>query len=101
MAKVFCSVCGGFHEPDPGDPYVDFRDYRFKKPFRCMCCGREVCGRQFAYGRACAVCDLGACQTGNQAFRIGVVHPHPPWWDYDAKVSFEKYVKDAGAEPVP
>lgn len=101
MVKEFCFSCGGHHEPDPDGSYVDFRGYRFKKPFLCMCCGKRVCMRQFAFGRCCGPCDVGACQTGNRAFNIPAVHLHPEWWDYDAKVSFEKYIKATGAEPAP
>lgn len=100
-AKEYCSTCAGRHEPDPSNSYVDYRGYRFKKPFRCMCCGKEVCARQFAFGRTCAPCDIGACQTGNKAFSVSAIHPHPEWWDYDSKVSFEKYVKATGAELIP
>lgn len=101
MAEEICASCGGKHGPDPADSFVDFRGYRFKKPFLCMCCGRVICGRQFAFGRTCGTCDVGACQTGNMAFRMSAVHEHPKWWDYDGKASFLKFVEATGAQPVP
>jgi len=101
MDKDFCQACGGVHPPDPDDSYVDFRGYRFQKPFLCICCGKEICGRQFAFGRACGPCDMGSCQSGNKVFMVSAAHNHPPWWDYDAKTSFQKYVAHTKATPVP
>lgn len=43
------------------EPYVDFKGWRFRAPFRCLCCGIEVDIRQFCYGRACPSCDCGHC----------------------------------------
>ncbi len=101
MSKLpFCLTCGGHHEPDLEDSYVDFRGYRFRLPFRCMCCGKIICMRQFAYGRCCGPCDTGSCQTGNSAFLMSAVHEHPEWWSYDAQESFRMFVNVVGAEPV-
>jgi len=99
--KTFCLTCGGEHEPDSPDCWVDFRGYRFHPPFRCMCCGEEICARQFAFGRCCGACDVGACQTNNRAYRKEAVHDHPNWWSYDAQESFQKFVQAVGAEPLP
>ena len=100
MKGTYCLACGGEHEPDPDSTYVDFRGYRFKKPFLCICCGKEICARQFAFGRACGSCDMGACQTENKFFQIAAVHVHPAWWDYDARISFEKFVTFTKANPI-
>lgn len=27
-----------------------------------MCCGREICFKQWAFGRYCGTCDTGACE---------------------------------------
>ena len=63
----FCHVCGGHHELDTHETWVDFEGYRFKSPFLCMCCGQRICARQFAFGRCCGTCAMGACQFGQQA----------------------------------
>ena len=53
---------------DPQDPpaadsdFVDFKGWRFRPPFRCMCCGVIVSLRQFCFGRTCGSCDLGHCR---------------------------------------
>lgn len=65
-AAPLCPGCMGHHPPDPPDSYVDFRHRRFRPPFKCLCCGREICGRQFAFGRCCGRCDTGACQIGTR-----------------------------------
>ena len=57
-----CIHCYTEHEPDVPDSFVDWNNHRFKPPFHCLCCGKEICGRQFAFGRACAFCDTGECQ---------------------------------------
>jgi hypothetical protein len=55
-------MCERFqHEELPADGHFDFKGYRFKAPFHCMCCGKEVCWKQWAYGRYCATCDTGIC----------------------------------------
>lgn len=99
--KVFCYACGGEHEPDPPDCWVDFRGYRFHPPFKCMCCGKEICARQFAFGRCCGPCDMGACQTNNRAFPKSAVHDHPSWWGYDGNESFRQFVQTVGAQLSP
>ena len=97
----FCQTCGGHHEPDTEDSWVDFRGYRFRPPFRCMCCGKEICVRQFAYGRCCGSCDTGACQTDNRAFQLSAAHEHPEWWSYDAQESIREFARIVGAEEMP
>lgn len=94
----FCPSCGGFHEEDPEDCWVDWNGYRFRRPFRCICCGIEICARQFAFGRACGRCDVGACEPENGVFQLSVAHPHPTWWDFDGKKMFRKFVEVTKAE---
>ncbi len=77
--EEFCLACYGKHELDTDETWVDYGGYRFHKPFRCMCCGKEICARQFAYGRSCGSCDIGACQTGNRSFDLKAVHECPSW----------------------
>ena len=104
MAVVRCSSCGGNHESDPADAYLDFRGYRLVAPFRCMCCGRETCIRQFAYGRTCGLCDTGACQTWNRMFKPEYAHPHPEWWvdaRHTAEEAMTKYAEVVGASKSP
>mgnify|MGYP001587159364 CR=1 FL=1 len=76
-----CLSCYGEHEPDSDAVYVDFEGYRFHKPFHCTCCGRVICARQFAFGRACGACDVGACQSDSKVYDPGMAHPHPKWWE--------------------
>jgi hypothetical protein len=101
MAKEFCHACGGEHEPDPPDSWVDFRGYRFKPPFLCMCCGKVICGRQFAFGRCCGPCDMGACQMVNTAYQGLAAHPTPPWGQHNGEVDFRKFVEYVEAIPSP
>ena len=99
--KIFCPACGGTHEPDSDDVYVDYDGYRFRKPFKCMCCGKEICARQFAFGRCCGPCDIGACQTGNRAFRLSAAHELPSWGGlYDRQATMEKFAAAVGAEKI-
>lgn len=102
VEKEFCLACGGKHEPDPDDAWVIFRGYRFKKPFRCICCGKEICMRQFAFGRACGVCDMGGCDIHNPVYRKDWAHDHPDWWHMDGREMFKRFVKTVGAtfEPI-
>lgn len=97
--KQFCYACGGEHEPDPSDSYVIFGGCRFMPPFRCMCCGKEICGRQFAFGRCCGPCDMGACDIHNRVYSVNAVHPHPDWWSVDGKTMFQRFVEAVGAMP--
>ncbi len=34
----------------------------FVYPFICLCCGVQIEAEQWAYGRACGVCDCGHCK---------------------------------------
>ncbi len=97
---LYCPSCGGKHEEDPPDVYVDFRGYRFTKPFHCICCGRELCSKQFAFARACSLCDTGACQFWNKNYKVENAHDHPSWWDMDGRVMFQKFVDVVKAEPI-
>ena len=63
VTTPFCTTCGGHHEPDPPS-YMDFKGRRFRSPFHCLCCGKETCARQFAWGRTCGYCDSGQCVLG-------------------------------------
>lgn len=68
--EMFCQGCGGNHEPDPPETYLDFEWgdppelRRFYVPLHCFCCGIEICAQQFAWSRCCGHCDTGACQLG-------------------------------------
>ena len=84
---MICNHCLGDHEPDTDDVFVEARGVRFTRPFRCICCGVEICGEQFAWGRMCGVCDSGTCEykplSGQRA-----LFPHaPPAWR-----TFEEFV---------
>lgn len=96
----FCLACCGEHKPDTDGISVVFRDFRFSRPFRCICCGQEICARQFAWGRACGKCDAGACQYGNSAYRPEYAHEHPAWWDIYGPTLFEKFTVAVGATPI-
>lgn len=43
------------------DNFVDFKGWRFRAPWRCMCCGMIISLQQFCFGRSCGGCDLGRC----------------------------------------
>ena len=85
--------CGGEHEPDTPDMYIDFRGYRFRTPFLCICCGKEICARQFAFGRACGTCDTGACQQYPQA-----AHERPNWYHIYGPEMLYRFVQFVEAE---
>lgn len=70
--KEFCIHCFADHEPNPPDSYVDFNRKRYIPPFKCMCCGKEICGQQFAFGRCCGICDTGACQKYKECFHESI-----------------------------
>ena len=95
--KDFCNTCGGHHESDPSDCYLDYNGFRFIPPFRCMCCGKEICARQFAFGRCCGVCDIGGCNSLNQSFKVKHVHEHPEWWSGNPALFWSKYIVAVGA----
>lgn len=61
-------------EDDP-TVFVDFGGRRYRPPFRCLCCGKQVSLAQFCYGRLCGPCDCGACQYGNRSFDPRACHP--------------------------
>jgi hypothetical protein len=71
-----CRLCsfGTVHAPAPVD--ICFRDYKgwnFTPPFHCMCCGKEICFHQWAFGRSCGTCDTGACHKERLHERCDVV----------------------------
>lgn len=43
----------------PEQNFVDYKGWRFRPPYRCMCCGVMISIRQFCFGRACGPCDCG------------------------------------------
>jgi hypothetical protein len=103
----FCTACGGSHEPDPPTSWVEFRGYRFSPPFYCMCCGKVICARQFAYGRCCGPCDTGSCTNGMYTFRLPKkqhTHPLPPWsrglFNSQDFLGFVEYCKATPAIPL-
>ncbi len=73
------------------DFHLVFKGYRFYPPFICMCCGKVVDAVQWAYGRTCASCDVGACDRHN---RQPAEHPRPAF-----RNSFERYVEYVEAVP--
>lgn len=75
-----CLGCGGAHPPDSPSVWLRYDGWEFSAPFKCMCCGRVICIRQFAFGRACGSCDMGACDPHNRSYRLGATHEHPAWW---------------------
>jgi len=78
--REICLGCGGQHVPDSPDTWVQWGRWRFYPPFYCLCCGREICARQFAYGKCCGICDMGACDPNNSVYRLEYAHEHPSWW---------------------
>jgi hypothetical protein len=70
-----CPHCLGRHEPDSAEVFVDWQGRRYWPPFRCLCCGKEICARQFAFGRCCGPCDCGACNPGNRSYDPQYAHP--------------------------
>ena len=77
--EIILSCCGGSHEPDTSDMELIYGDWVFSPPFKCMCCGKDICARQFAWGRTCGPCDMGACSRRNRAYNPRREHPCPPW----------------------
>ena len=72
LVEVNCCLgCMGFgkyfHEPDPPEVIIRFREYDYTAPFFCFCCGIQICARQFAYGRNCGYCDTGQCERDRMA----------------------------------
>lgn len=70
-APARCRYCWGKHKPDTPMCYVEFDGRRYRPPFQCLCCGKEICGPQFAFGRNCGYCDMGRCQKGLRAAEEG------------------------------
>jgi hypothetical protein len=68
IGDLFCPHCWGNHQPDNDQCWVEFNGKRFAPPFLCLCCGKETCMRQFAYGRTCAPCDTGSCNTASRNY---------------------------------
>lgn len=64
-------------ELDP-DTFVDWGGRRYRAPFCCLCCGRQIKLAQFCYGRLCGSCDVGACQPGNSSFNLAARHRRLP-----------------------
>lgn len=99
QASVRCSHCCGEHEPDPPDVYIDFRGWRWRAAFRCLCCGVIICARQWAFGRGCGKCDTGACHSDNRYFQPEYGHVHPEWYrPYDGQATVDAAAAACGAE---
>lgn len=79
------------------DTTVTFRGWTFCPPFRCMCCGKEIGARQFAFGRACGPCDVGMCNVYNQAYQEDHAHDLPSWWRSTGAETLEAFAKETGA----
>jgi len=47
--------------PEDDQNFVDFKGWRFKPPYRCLCCGVIVTLQQFCVGRTCGSCGTGKC----------------------------------------
>ncbi len=100
LMEKFLPCCGGSHDPDPPESFVDFRGHRFALPFLCICCGKKICGRQFAFGRACGVCDIGACNSVNSAYRVECAHSLPEWWHPHGQEMLRRFIEFVNAEPL-
>ena len=74
---------------------MNFKAWRFRAPWRCMCCGKMISLRQFCFGRACGPCDSGKCIGHQQNFG----HPYSgPRELIDAKAEY--FIEsDAWANP--
>ena len=59
--------------------WVLLEGVKYLAPFLCMCCGREVEARQWAFGMACGLCDTGICQTWHDHHRPEHAHAEPVW----------------------
>ena len=59
---TLCVGCDGYH--DEADTRIEFRGYTYTPPFFCLCCGIQVCARQFAWARMCGYCDTARCWKG-------------------------------------
>lgn len=75
------------------EQWVEFNGHRFTAPFICMCCGEETDIKQWAFGRTCALCDTGVCQSWQKGHRPEYAHPEPSWYPHrlDGK-GFERFV---------
>ncbi len=100
MVEELCPTCGHYHEPDSEDSWVDYEGYRFSPPFKCMCCGKEICMRQFAFSRCCGSCDVGACQLGSMAYRPVAAHAQPAWRSGDRAEQIAKFAEATNAERI-
>lgn len=77
-----CRSCYGHHAPDGNEIYVVFRGEKITPPFFCLCCGKQICARQFAYGRMCGVCDTGSCQTDPQYYHLEDITMPEVLWEF-------------------
>ncbi len=100
---VRCPCCGGGLDEEP--TWVEGMGYRFTSPFYCICCGTEICGRQFAYSRTCVMCDMGICQSGHRSYTTQTAHEHPIWYishysDGRKKDVWDKFANFVNAIPL-
>lgn len=77
--KPRCEICGFDHRPNNPALKLVFDGEDYYAPFFCLCCGKRICDQQFAFGRACGPCDVGACQRGNSSFRPAAEHLPSSW----------------------
>lgn len=97
--QEFCPRCWGHHAPDSPDMTVGpFRGWIFTPPFHCVCCGKGICAQQFAFGRACGPCDMGACDSRNSAYREDYAHEMPEWWRPLGQEMVDAFAEIVGAE---
>jgi hypothetical protein len=62
IVAMYCTECSGVHIPDDENTWVDWNGTREFGSFHCFCCKRQICARQYSYGRACGYCDSGSCK---------------------------------------
>lgn len=72
-----CKLCtASVHQPAPPDLHFDYKGWRFTAPFICMCCGNEICFRQWARSRTCGPCDGSRSSTRRLIGRKCFAGPH-------------------------
>jgi hypothetical protein len=71
-----CAFGPFLHKPQPPDIHFIYRGWKFTPPFICMCCGIEVCFRQWAFSRSCGSCDVSNSRTRRLLYRQCFAGPH-------------------------
>lgn len=72
----FHALCESLHERIPADLFFDYRGWKFTAPFICMCCGIEICFRQWAFSRSCGPCDISDSKTHRVLYGKCFAGPH-------------------------